>query len=653
MVYVLAGKRQMKRRILITLAMGIMAMSLSAAVTGVNKATVFFVAPDGDDAHAGTTAKPFATLTRARDAARKLGTNVARRIVVRGGKYYDVSLELGPQDSGLTIEAAPGETPALYGGRLVSGWEKDGDRFYAAKLPGVKERKVDFRLLLVNDQVRPRARLPHTGDFTHLTRFDAGWTSTVGGGFRGADKPELKLHLQYRKGDLGPGLDINNAELTIYHQWDDSVVGLKAHDSETQTLHFSTPSGYPPGAFGVMTYVVWNIREGMFEPGQWYLDRTEGRVVYWPKPGEDIRTIEVIVPTTDAVIEINGIKDTPVSGITVEGLNLYATTTPLLSGGWAAGVFKGAVETRFTKNCTFRRMHISGVGGQAIRMADGMNNTVAQCEIASVGAGGIYDIRGNGNRILDNRIRQFGLTHASAIGIRTPGGGQKQPEMSHDNEIANNEVSGGPYVGIEFDGTRNRFERNLVCDVMRVLRDGAAFYGSGKDNIIRGNVVRDMPSGKHANAYYIDELGEGFLVEGNLAINCEWPMHMHMAARSTIRNNVFVSAGAIRLTFPRSSEFIMDRNIVAAGGQIQVENPTAVTTWTNNLFFSQAGQYQGAPDTVQKGAPVFVDPARMDYRFKANSPASALAIKPLDFSHVGPQEGCVTGADKSAGAPAR
>ena len=192
-------------------------MSLSAAVTGVNKATVFFVAPDGHDTNAGTREAPFATLVRARDAARQLGSSQVRRIVVRGGKYYDVSLELGPQDSGLTIEAAPGETPALYGGRLVSGWEKDGDRFYAAKLPDVKERKVDFRLLLVNDQVRPRARLPHTGDFTHLTRFDAGWTSTVGGGFRGADKPELKLHLQYRKGDLGPGLDINNAELTIYH----------------------------------------------------------------------------------------------------------------------------------------------------------------------------------------------------------------------------------------------------------------------------------------------------------------------------------------------------------------------------------------------------------------------------------------------------
>jgi hypothetical protein len=627
----------MKRLIFNLIGAALLTSLFAANVTGADNAATFVVAPDGNDAHAGTTAKPFATLTRARDAARQLGTNQARRIVVRGGKYYNVTLELGPQDSGLTIEAAPGETPALYGGRLVSGWEKDGDRFYAAKLPGVKERKVDFRVLLVNDQLRPRARLPHTGDFTHLSRFDAPWHTTVGGGFRGADTPELKSIMQYRQGDLGPGLDINNAELTIYHQWDDSVVGLKAHDPETQTLRFSTPSGYPPGAFGVRTYVVWNIREGMFEPGQWYLDRTGGRVVYWPKPGEDIRTIEVIAPSAESVIDLNGTKETPVSGVKVEGLSLYATTTPLLSGGWAAGVFKGAVESRFTRDCVFRRLHVSGVGGQAIRMADGMNNTVAQCEMASVGAGGIYDIRGNGNRILGNRIRQFGMAYASAIGIRTPGGGQKQPEMSHDNEIANNEVSGGPYVGIEFDGWRNRFERNLVYDVMRVLRDGAAFYGGGKENVLRGNVVRELPSGKHANAYYIDELGEGFLVESNLSINCEWPVHMHMAVRNTIRNNVFVNKGAIRLTFPRSSDFTMDRNIVVAGGPIRVENPSGVATWTNNLFSSQSGQYPGVPETVQKGDPRFVDLIRMDYRFEADSPATALGIKPLGFGDVGPR----------------
>jgi hypothetical protein len=58
-------------------------------------------------------------------------------------------------------------------------------------------------------------------------------------------------------------------------------------------------------------------------------------------------------------------------------------------------------------------------------------------------------------------------------------------------------------------------------------------------------------------------------------------------------------------------------------------------TWTNNLIFSGAGQYQGVPDGVQKGDPVFVDAANGDYRFQINFPASALGIPPLDFKDVG------------------
>jgi acyl-CoA synthetase (AMP-forming)/AMP-acid ligase II len=32
----------------------------------------------------------------------------------------------------------------------------------------------------------------------------------------------------------------------------------------------------------------------MTEPGQWYLDRTAGKVVYWPVPGEEMSEAEVL-----------------------------------------------------------------------------------------------------------------------------------------------------------------------------------------------------------------------------------------------------------------------------------------------------------------------------------------------------------------------
>jgi hypothetical protein len=92
--------------------------------------------------------------------------------------------------------------------------------------------------------------------------------------------------MQYQPEDLGPWFDARNAEVTVYHKWDESMVGVKAIDPKTHTLTLASPCGHPPGAFGVQDYVVWNLREGMSQPGQWYLDRTANKVVYRPLPGD-------------------------------------------------------------------------------------------------------------------------------------------------------------------------------------------------------------------------------------------------------------------------------------------------------------------------------------------------------------------------------
>jgi|GEM_PF-3188355 len=140
--------------------LALLALGLGEGASSGSEPVTLFVSPDGNDDHDGTEAKPFASLARACAAARQLGRQQRRRIVLRGGHYYEASIRLGPEDSHLSIEAASGETPVLIGGRRVTGWEKDGPDFWAAPLPGVKEKKWDFRSLVVNGELRPRARLP-------------------------------------------------------------------------------------------------------------------------------------------------------------------------------------------------------------------------------------------------------------------------------------------------------------------------------------------------------------------------------------------------------------------------------------------------------------------------------------------------------------
>jgi len=426
------------------------------------EANIFYVAPNGNDSWSGRipqpnpnrTDGPFATLEAACAAARKVNTKMPGKIVVQEGLYFlNKPLVLTDKDSGLTIETASGANVFLYGGRKVTGWEKDGEKFYSAALPDVKQGNWDFRALVVNGRFCRRARLPEKGVFTHQSSFDVPWMTSTGGGWKRKPTNEELTQLKYKPEDLGPWLDINNAELTIYHMWDESLVGISAMDTKSHTLTFSTPSGHPPGAFGVKKYVVWNVREAMTKPGQWYLDRTAGKVVYWPLDGEDMGKAEVFAPTIESIIQIKGAKNKPAKDITIRGLVLSVTTTPLKAGGFGAGRFDGAVLISSGDNCHLLDLEIVNVGGQGIKVS-GSNLRIENCHVHHTGACGIK-FSGAGSVITNNYIHDVGLTYPSAIGLQ--GGGK-------DNEVSHNEIHETPYTAINWGGERNRKQSDLPCD---------------------------------------------------------------------------------------------------------------------------------------------------------------------------------------------
>ena len=611
------------------------------------KADTYFVAVNGNDSWSGRLPKrnvgrtdgPFATL----EAARRLGTQQSRRVVVQGGEYFlDKPLVLTDRDAGLSIESAPGAKVCLYGGRKVVGWKRDGEKFYSVKLPGVKGRSWDFRVLVVNGRFCQRARLPEKGYFKHLSSFNVPWMSSTGGGWKRKPTNEELTTLKYLPEDIGPWLDINNAGVTVYHMWDESLVGVRAMDAESQILTFASPSGHPPGAFGVKKYVVWNVREGMTRPGQWYLDRTAGRLVYWPLPGEDMTKAVVFAPTIESIIRIQGTRDKPASDITVRGLTLSVTTTPLKAGGFGAGKFEGAVSVASAQNCRLLELEIVNVGGQGIR-ASGSGLRIERCNVHHTGACGIR-CSGISNVVIDNHIHDVGLTYPSAIALQ--GGGR-------DCEISHNEVHETPYTAINWGGQNNRIEHNLIYHAMQELHDGAGIYCfAGKGLVLRGNFIRDIidTGGYGASAYYLDERSEDCLVEGNLSVGIVRPSHNHMAKNNTIRNNVFISDADARLTFPKSSNYTLEKNVICAKGNIVLENPDAVTTLQNNILFSTEGTVHcrklknyGHSGTYQFKAEegnLLVDPLIVEFekgavRFAPETPVGRLGVRPIDVSSAG------------------
>lgn len=139
-----------------------------AAALGAAKPT-FYVATGGNDQWSGRAAAPtadgrdgpFATLGRARDAVRASHAG-GGCIQLRGGVYYLAeTLSLGPEDSGTSIEAYPGEKPQLVGGRRVGAWQREADGTLRTHLADVQAGRWSFRQLFVDGRRQIRARYPN------------------------------------------------------------------------------------------------------------------------------------------------------------------------------------------------------------------------------------------------------------------------------------------------------------------------------------------------------------------------------------------------------------------------------------------------------------------------------------------------------------
>lgn len=593
----------------------------------------FFLSPQGNDQNPGTRDRPVASLAAARDAARKAGAGPHRIAVLPGDYFHSQPVEFDARDNGLTIEAVEPGKATLYGGSLVTNWRKDGDRFWCADVPGVKEGHWDFRTLVVNGRMPLRARLPETGTFLHKSVFDVRWLSSVGGGWERKPTEEERTTLLYDPKDIPETLETRNAEVRVYHMWDESLCGVAKNDTTAHALKFSTPAISPPGAFGVKKYVVFNTREGLTRPGQWFLDRAAGRLVYWPLPGEDMAKAKVIAPRLERIIRVAGTAKQPVEKVTLRGLSIQATTTPLKSGGFAANAFLGAVSLERARQCALEKLEICNVGGQAVTVAQVADCQVCDSHIHQVGACGIK-AEGSRTRLARNHVHHIGLDYPSAVAVSVSTRGWAEGEEGF--HVCRNEIHDTPYSGMIGGGGGHVFEENLIYRVMREMQDGAAIYGSMSRCVLRGNVVRDvvkMGEGYGVSSYYLDEGARDCVIERNVSIGVERPVHNHIATNTLIRDNVFIADANMTISLSRSAELTFQGNTLFVPGELVVTPPNAVKVWKDNLVFRNGVDKAGAPQAfaindVMPAAPV---PARRTYA----QPVERLAQAPVLDGEIG------------------
>ena len=588
---------------------------LSAAVSPLaGAAATFTVAPNGNDTNPGTWAQPFATLEAARDAARKAGSGPHTITVLPGDYYLDKPLVLDAQDSGLTLETTATNGAVLYGGRPVIGWRRDGATLWAAELPGVKEGTWDFRALIVNGRMAERACYPGTNAFDNLGTWSLPLLPAVAGHWERKPTREESTTMPYKPEDLPATLDVRNAEVRMYHMWAESLVGVVSNDLQRHALILASEPAWPPGALNRRKYVVYNTREGMTRPGQWYLDRAAGRLVYWPRADEDMAKVKVVAPTAERVVRIAGTRQKPAEKITLRGLTLQATTAPLKPASFGAAAFDGALSVADVRACALEGLAIRNVGGVGLRAENLDGCRITDCRIYDVGACGAV-LSGNDTLIARNHIHHLGVYYPSAAA-----------SMMHGTRlhIFRNEIHDAPYSGIIGGGKEHLIEENLIYRVMRELHDGAAIYGNMDACVIRGNVVRDVVqagSGFGASAYYLDEGAKDCLVERNVAIGVPMPTHNHITRNITVRDNVFISDADMTVSFQRSVGCSFERNTLFVPGKLSVRQANGIKSWKGNVIYSGGDAQGGAPQafTICDAVPEEPAPGR--------KPGSAEAVR--------------------------
>lgn len=376
----------------------------------------YYVAPNGNDANAGTITAPFKTLQHARDVVRTVNDNMTGDINVylRGGTYpVSSTINFTSADSGtnghhVVYAAYQNEKPVLNGGVPVTGWTQHSGNIWKASL----NRDDKLRALYVNGE---RAQMASKtinsagcyGTYS-VTAGQAPWAWESGSQCDGA---------KYSLSDL-PAVAANQDDVEIKSAttWTTAIVGVRqittSSDGANRVALFQQPGaaiaqGAPYGPFkanGSHTFM--NAYEFLDKPGEFYFNKTTHTVYYYKSGSEDMTTADVFAPNNvSTLLKIAGTSRTDhARNITFSGLTVQHSDWNLVNV--AGSVFRqsqqgNTISTVYAKQnfhaYTYRNVDLPP-GIIQIENADGI--TLRGNTVQHTGADGINMV----NDVTDSQL---------------------------------------------------------------------------------------------------------------------------------------------------------------------------------------------------------------------------------------------------------
>jgi len=539
---------------------------LRAQTTG----DVFYVSPAGHDEWSGllpspnqnNTDGPFATLKRARDAARALrntGKDVPVTVFLRGGTYQlRSSLTFDQRDSGtrgkLTVwRSYPNELVVITGGSTVpsSGPITDssvGRRLNPIVAPHVIQLNLGASGISNYGMITPRGGPPLELFFQGKRMTPARWPNE--GWLRIADVPQTgpkRFHEGLEREKRFDGIPIGrhygritysgsrpstwSTENEVYvhgywtFDWSDSYQRVQSIDTLRHELTLAEPH-HSYGYTKNQRFRFLNILEELDSPGEWYLDRRSGMIYFWPPSPPHAGDIIV------SVLEQPLITIDSTSYLELRDLHFECSR--------GRGVVLNDCHATIIGGCDFRNL-----GGDAVVIAGGTENGVRGCDISDVALGGIR-LGGGDRKTLTpgHNYANNNHIHHYSTWLRT---GQYAAFIEGVGQTLDHSlIHDAPFEAIYLRGNDHLVEYNEVHHVCQETGDAGALH-TGRDWTWRGNVIRYnyfhhlLGPGLHGvMGVYLDDFSSGFTVFGNLFYQAGRASFIGGGRDNTFENNLYV-----------------------------------------------------------------------------------------------------------------
>jgi len=314
--------------------------------------------------------------------------------------------------------------------------------------------------------------------------------------------------------------------------WAQETIRIKHIDTAKRQITLGSPHHYGLGGGNPAPrrYYAVNLLEELDSPGEYYIDRRQGRLYFWPPaPMQGARV--VLSTLTAPLLVLRNASYITLQGLTIENC-----------AGNGVAVTDG-------RNVRIEGCRVRNIGQMGIVIAGGQQHSVNNCEIHDTGGIGISvtggdrkTLTGSGHEVVNNHIyrparRQLtyvGQIHLGGVGVR----------------IAHNLLHDSPHLAIVLRGNDHVIEYNDIHHVATETDDCGAFYmgrnPSERGSVIRYNYWHDIGSKfTHGScAVYFDDGTGGQTVFGNVFYRAAGgnfgAVFVHGGHDNTVTNNIFI-----------------------------------------------------------------------------------------------------------------